>query len=88
MSVRWRTPSEADGWKKSPATERGKNWLDWISPDGAWMAAEGYDELAREGGRPWSLFRRVDGRWRWMGTHKSLAEAKSQAAELAKGGSR
>lgn len=66
-------------WKRTHTEERGKDWTDWVSEDGAWMAAEGYDETARKAGHPWSLFLRVDGRWRWMGTHKSLADAKSQA---------
>ncbi len=39
-------------WKKSPAEERGKSWIDWVSEDGAWKAAEGYDELARKGRLP------------------------------------
>lgn len=89
-SVRWKTvssdaPARGGSWKKSPAEEGGKSWLDWVSEDGNWKAAEGYDEEARRDGRPWSLFHRVDGRWRWTGTHKSLADAKSRARELAGG---
>ncbi len=73
-------------WKKSPAEARGKgkNWIDWVSENGAWKAAEGYDEQARKAGFPWSLFFRVDGHWRWMGKNKSLADAKSQADDLMK----
>lgn len=66
-------------WKRDRSEERGKVWLDWVSEDGNWKAAEGYDELARRSGSPWSLFRRVDGRWRWVSVNESLASAKSQA---------
>ena len=68
-------------WSRVKAAERGREWTDWISEDGQWRAAEGYDEPARlEDGRPWTLFRRLTGVWRWVSTHASLAAAKGAAS--------
>jgi len=69
-------------WTKLRSEENGKTWLDWVSIDDCWKAAEGHDEPARKEGRPWTLFRREKGQWRWVAAVKSLNDAKALAASL------
>ncbi len=73
-----------EGWRRVKSTdERGRMWIDHVSPDGQWMASEGWDEEARHEGKPWALLRReprLKGGWRVVEVFATLAKAKRAAA--------
>ncbi len=62
-------------WTRVKRLERRRSYADVVSSDGRFTIAEGYDELARTGGLPYTLLERG----RCVGTFGSVRTAKSAA---------
>jgi hypothetical protein len=67
-------------WDKIFEEERGRMWTDYVSSCRRWKCAQGHGSNTDP---PWSLFRIVNGKDKWVAYYATLAEAKKAAEESA-----
>ena len=59
-------------WTRRMTEEGGRVWTDYVSENGRWRCAQGYNPTPD---RPWTLLFRE----KWVSDHASLSEAKAAA---------